>query len=199
MLQRHYTFLKKNYGAIALIAMLAASVTVNVFLGVELRKNTTIRRAGVQVGARIERVPIIEGGTPTELTVSDKRWTVLYIMSPTCRWCARNLEAVRALGRAAGSRFDFVGISITTSKLDSYLATTPLPFRVNAIDVKRPVKNVETSVTPQTVVLRPGGVVDRVWVGAYLNATQKEIESYFGVSLPTVSASEPTPSEVAQH
>jgi hypothetical protein len=73
----------------------------------------------LQVGSK---VPDIIGLTPDgqsqtlhfgQATVP----TVLYVFTPQCGWCKKNLPDLHALIDASGSRYQLVGISLTTQDL----------------------------------------------------------------------------------
>lgn len=42
--------------------------------------------------------------------------------------------------------------------------------------------------TPTTFVVNPQGVIEKIWVGAYVDAARPEIERYFSVSLPSIGS-----------
>jgi hypothetical protein len=50
--------------------------------------------------------------------------------------------------------------------------------------VHRGYKSYGLGPTPLTLVLSSDGEILKSWVGAYSGHTQKEVESYFGITLP---------------
>jgi len=42
--------------------------------------------------------------------------------------------------------------------------------------------------TPQTIVVSPEGQVVENWTGAYTEEQQKQVEQYFGITLPGLKA-----------
>ena len=55
--------------------------------------------------------------------------TVLYYFSPTCGWCERNWDNVRALSAAAPGRYRFIGLS-STPKIEQFMRDRQLDFEV---------------------------------------------------------------------
>lgn len=176
--------LKENLGSLVLVAMLTISLSSNVALGIKVR-NLQNPQMGIRVGARIPRLPVLDqAGAKAEIRFDDGRWSVLYVMSPTCAWCARNLSNIRELASAAGAKFRFVGVSTTAAKLDEYLKSTSVPFPVLAVDASRIPDGLSLTATPQTIVIGPDGRVGKVWMGALQGSAQAEVESFFKVRLP---------------
>ena len=42
--------------------------------------------------------------------------------------------------------------------------------------------------TPQTIVVSPEGEILKVWMGAYLEEMQPEVEAFFGLNLPGLTS-----------
>lgn len=113
--------------------------------------------------------------------------TVLYVFTPDCHWCARNLENIRSVVDGGGGRFRFLGVSLTDKNLPSYLTQNKLPFHV----YQTPTEEVRIAYgfnsTPSTIVVSPSGSVLQYWKGAYSEDVAAEVESYFQVKLPGLS------------
>lgn len=137
------------------------------------------------------RVPPLVGadplGRPISIEYSTQVRTVLYVFSPGCGWCERNEKSLQRLARALRGKFRFFAISLDREGLldwihlqrPEYDIVTDLPYRAFLA--------YRFTSTPMTVVISPGGTVDRAWLGAYRSETVREIEKYFGVSLPQAS------------
>ena len=110
--------------------------------------------------------------------------TVLYVFTPDCHWCARNLENIRSVVASAGGRFRFFGVSLTDTDLQTYLTQNKLPFHV----YQTPSEEVRIAYgfnsTPSTIVVSPSGSVLQYWKGAYSEDIATEVEGYFQVKLP---------------
>jgi len=110
--------------------------------------------------------------------------TVIYFFSPACGWCAKNLQNIKTLSTAAGTRFRFIGVSAVDQGLKEYLTRTDLGFPVYMTPSEASLKAFKFGGTPGTLVISPDGHVLKNWPGAYMGDDQKAIQAYFGVSLP---------------
>jgi hypothetical protein len=117
---------------------------------------------------------------------SDGRPTVVYFISPTCPWCKRNLESIRALAAAASDKYRFVGISSTLDGLPEYLEKAQYPFPVYFADATAR-KALKLSVTPETILISSEGVVVNDWQGAYGPDVVSSLQDVFGVALPKLN------------
>ncbi len=106
--------------------------------------------------------------------------TLLYVMSPKCIWCTRNLENVQTLAQARGS--NFIAISNTSEGLGQYIKD----HRIN-YPVYHKMNKIGVSSTPSMVLVRDGVIKD-AWYGAWKDANKAGIEKYFGLVLPGLTA-----------
>ena len=166
-----------------LLALLALSLSANVYL--YRRVPGPVHQAGpLKPG---EHVPEFSAISPSGSTV-DVRFatqpTILYVFSPTCGWCARNLANAKALARQAGGRFQFFAVALDDTDLQHYLAENAIDWPV----LTRLPDQVRTAyrfgATPETVVIDKGGVVSHVWLGAFKPRLVDEIGLVLGVRLP---------------
>lgn len=174
-------------------ALLVCSVALNVMLSLKLRQLTgaweAYRNEGrLAVGAA---VPAVRGkdlrGTDVTLTYGrGEAGTVLYVFSPQCNWCTRNLNNMTALASAVRGKYRFVGLSLSTDKLPQYVSQNRLEFPVYSDLPADVVAAYHLGATPQTLVISPAGRVERSWTGAYIADTGQEIERYFEFVLPGV-------------
>lgn len=111
---------------------------------------------------------------------------VLYIFTPECRWCARNIENITALAEQAGSNHLFIGLSLSSDKLRDYVADNKIGFPVYSGLSPAFSTAYKVGGTPETLVISPEGQVLKKWTGAYTKELQKEIEQYFKVRLPGI-------------
>jgi len=181
------SLLSKNAGTAALVLVLAWSLGLNVYLGVKLRSavyGTPV--VPTKINAKLPYpLPLLDpDGKPTQLAFDDSRPTVLYVFSPQCDWCKKNEANIKSTVANAGSRFRFVGISISSQNLKDYIAQGHAPFPV--YQVKSPKQGVDLGFvgTPMTIVVGPGAKVEKVWEGAYMDQNQKDVEQFFGSKLP---------------
>lgn len=175
---------------IFLLAILALSLSLNVLLGWKVQS----------LGSRFQTPhdKIIEGLTITAITAAgidgkektiafdiDGKPTVLYVFSPTCVWCERNLNNIKALENGVGHSYRFIGLSLSDKGLDEYVNSHQLSLPIYKQPSQESMRLLGLGSTPQTVVISPQGTVLKSWVGAY-GSSMPEVESYFGLKLPGV-------------
>jgi peroxiredoxin len=114
--------------------------------------------------------------------------TVLYVFTPQCSWCARNLDNFKALIQKSNHGYRLLGLSLTEDGLAHYVAKNNLaiPVYFASKDVQ---KAYQLGVTPQTLVISPEGRVLKDWAGAYAGQQKSQIEDFFGVKLPGLRSS----------
>jgi peroxiredoxin len=122
-------------------------------------------------------------GNPIKISYSGSREdTVLLVLQPLCRWCERNMPALRDLVRRAHG-YRFVIVSTSDQKLEPFLRrfdmTLPTVARLSPESI---VVAGFTSI-PSTVVVGPDGVVRKVWIGSFGPIERLQVEHFFGVSL----------------
>ena len=115
---------------------------------------------------------------------TNKLPTVVFVISPTCGWCTKNIMNMRALVEKASDRFQFVGFSHSSTNLHDYVTQNKLNFPMYTDLPLNPTSNYKLGGTPQTFVVSPEGRVMKVWNGAFSGNLQADVEIYFGVSLP---------------
>jgi peroxiredoxin len=183
---------KRSFGVIAALTIaLAASVTLNVFLSNRVRGLTqgqTARRSDHLLKAGVAVPPIAAkrlGGQQEVITYqSSNEPTVLYIFTPPCSWCARNLDNFKTLWEKESRQYRFIGVSLSEEGLAQYVAKNDLRLPVYS-ELSRDVKAAyKLSGTPQTIVVSPEGRVLQDWVGAYVGEEKSQVEAFFHVNLP---------------
>lgn len=115
---------------------------------------------------------------------TNKLPTVVFVITPTCKWCTQNIMNMRELVEKASDRFQFVGFSLSSDKLNDYVTQNKLNFPIYTNLPLNPTSSYKLGGTPQTIVVSPTGEVLKVWSGAFADSIQKEVETFFGVSLP---------------
>lgn len=176
---------------ILLLTLLLASLILNVYLGWSV--------AGLKNALAIRARPseLIEGTTVQPIIVSDLsgkqqsisftdggKPTVLYVLSPACKWCERNMPNLKMLTSRQGDPFRFIGLSLDEKNLDEYVAGNHFTFPVYKNPTSDTVRALGLESTPQTIIISPDGRVLKNWVGAYGERLRPEVEAYFGVKLP---------------
>jgi len=109
--------------------------------------------------------------------------TLLYVFTPSCGWCAKNMANIKALADQARDRYRIIGLSLSSKNLRGYVAEHSLDFPVYEVSAES-ARSYRLGGTPQSIVVSVDGKVLRNWGGAYSGTLQQEIEQYFGVRLP---------------
>ena len=169
--------------------LLIASLGVNLALSHHLSKaNTALTMSAggrpLNIG---EVLPPIVGldlkGGPQRISFDNNKPTVVYVFTPSCKWCARNIDNVNTLVTAVKDRFKIVGVSLSETALLEYVRDNRFDFdTVTASGDMRRAWGL--SATPQLIVIAPGGRLIREWKGAPAGKVQADIESFFGIRLP---------------
>lgn len=180
-------FLGRSGGTAVLVAVLAASLGLNVYLartGVFPHGKPI---AALKVNTVLPATIPVQDGDGKAATINfadDARPTVLYVLSPQCGWCKRNEPNMKALYSATNSHFRYVGLSIVSTDLKKYIADGREPFPVYFVSDKNVDQKLGITGTPETIVVSPQAKVEQVWQGAYLDTNQKEVQKFFDVKLP---------------
>jgi peroxiredoxin len=146
--------------------------------------------APIKVGAMAPTVRAHEADG-RDVTVSFlERATVLYVVSPGCGWCIRNLANVTELWRQRKAEYAFVGLSPKQERLQEFLKANPHPFPV-FVASRQTIDEYGLGTMPSTIVIAKGGLVVQKWNGAFNNSLPA-VEKFFGVKLPGISGGGPT-------
>ena len=171
----------------ASIILLILSVGINVVLVKRLHALTHVD-TGLQSGERVHALDVTSlDGRPVRIAFTGDLPTVLYYFSPTCAWCERNWDNVRALAAGAPGRYQLIGLS-TSAEIGEFMQKRGLAFDVYSGVSDEAVRTYHLNGTPQTVVVSGKGTVIRAWPGAYTPDATREIERQFGLSLPGIRA-----------
>lgn len=179
---------------LAVNLLLVFSILLNLLLAWKVKSLESsllsIKAEGVLAAGTL--VPPIEArdmeGRPARIAyLANEPQTVLYIFTPQCKWCTRNLENIRRLAEQARRDYRFIGLSLSSDELPDYVKNNQLGFPVYRDISPTFLTTYKAGGTPQTLVISPEGRVLKNWQGAYANDMQKEIEQYFGVKLPGIS------------
>jgi peroxiredoxin len=110
--------------------------------------------------------------------------TVVYVFTPQCVWCARNLENLKALISQSAGRYRVVGMSLRREELAAYIKSNTLGIDVFVDPAFVTQQAYSLGGTPMTYVLAPNRTVKAVWHGGYSPEICAEIETVLGVQLP---------------
>jgi peroxiredoxin len=174
--------------------VLLASVGLNFFQAREIKRflHPPASADVLQVGETV--LPLeakdLRGNTRTLRYGDSREPTVLYVFSPTCYWCARNLQSISTVVQSAGKRYRFVGLSLSEDSLPAYLKQHDLRMVAYYVDPASTSRiQYKLWSTPTTLVISPRGEVIKAWVGAYIGENKTEVERFFSVRLSNLPTS----------
>ena len=178
-----------------LLAMLVVSVALNVLLARRVRQYTGAENAALaerllKVGTSVPPITAKRlGGVSETISYSDSHQpTVLYVYTPQCVWCTRNLENLKTLIKEKRGEYRFIGISLTDEGVEKYVAEIGLDIPVYIGLSAETRKAYKMGSTPETIAISPDGKVVQVWAGAYVGEPKSQVESFFHVTLPGITA-----------
>lgn len=175
-----------------LFAVLTLSLALNLYLGWRVRAlsiplTQQQRQVGVPVGTDLSSLPVFDvEGRPARIDFKANVPTVVYVLSPACGWCRKNEQNMQVLAAGKSSEFRFVGLSFTSKNLQQYVTAGHAPFTVYVAGDSESSPGLDLQTTPQTLVVSPAGVVQKVWLGAFDGNRKREIEAFFKIDLPGI-------------
>ncbi|HET8925251.1 MAG TPA: TlpA disulfide reductase family protein [Candidatus Acidoferrum sp.] len=181
-------------GALAVVSIaLLGSVVINVLLAHKLHtfvhSGAVARERALLVAGTFAPPLRLKGldGRTVELTYADGgRPTLLYIFTPSCSWCARNLDNFKALVDKESGQYRFISLSLSEEGLAEYVARNNLSVPVYCGLSPETLATYKLGNTPQTIVVSPKGKVLQDWVGAYVGEQKSQIEAFFHITLPGI-------------
>jgi hypothetical protein len=101
------------------------------------------------------------------------------------------MESMKALVTQSGSRYRFIGLSLSSERLTDYIRDNSLPFPVYSHLSPDTVKTYKLGSTPATIVVSTAGRVLGVWNGAFGGPAKSELENFFSARLPELKKPNP--------
>ncbi|MEE8584083.1 MAG: TlpA disulfide reductase family protein [Acidobacteriota bacterium] len=176
---------------VALLAVLFVSIALNLLLSREvasLRQTLAVLKSEgrLAVGDPLPPLQAFDlAGKAVTVSYSDgAQPTLLYVFSPSCGWCTRNLPNIRHLTSALRSEYRILGISLSSQELESYIQEKGLGFPVLTQASPASLEAYKLGATPQTLVISPEGTLLKNWLGAYVDQVNEDIQQYFNTQLP---------------
>ena len=176
------------------IALLACSVILNLFLA---RKTKSLRSALLHVKAEDSLLvgaslpPIAAKGLDGRPTIirygPDELPTILYVFTPPCGWCTKNIQNIKTLAERTKGKYQVIGLSLSSDNLHEYVTKSDLTFPVYSDFSPAVANKYRMGSTPQTIVISNEGKLVKEWKGAYMGDTKKQIETQFGLELPGIN------------
>lgn len=168
------------------VSLLAASLAVNVYCIQRLRARAATPHLNYGIGAAIPTLHAKDsaGNRVVIDWATEKRPTLVYLFSPSCEWCLRNLSNIRTVAEARRAQYRFIGLSSRNPGFKGYFEPNALGFPVYWDAREDSGGEFRLGTLPSTLIVSPEGVVKESWHGAYVGRTQKDIEAKLGVRLP---------------
>lgn len=176
-----------------LVLILSVSVGFNVYLAQEIKNQRNIwnlleadkAEHEITLGKRVSTLSAQDHtGQSISISHDPVKPTVLYVYSPDCVWCERNVQNIVQLYDIAKNEYNFVGLSIAKSDSEFVDEQNEFSFPVffNPSDRSRLEYNIRS--TPSTYVISPEGKIIKFWSGAYSDKLRPDVEKFFSVRLP---------------
>src|SRR6266480_5398132 len=155
------------------LVLLVASVALNVVLARKLEsysKAQSIVASSrlLKIGANVPPITAkrLDGQREVISYQGANEPTVLYIFTPPCSWCARNMDNFKTLVGNESGQYRFIGLSLSEETLPEYVAKNELKLPVYSGLSPETLKTYKLGSTPQTIVISPEGKVLQDWAGA---------------------------------
>lgn len=183
--------LKKN--DLFLLVLLLGSLALNVYLGWNLERlkgNLVEDSARLSPGTIIKPVTAVnmDGKPETISYAGESNPTVFYVFSPHCSWCERNTQNINTIANLRGKSYRIVGLSLADDDLTKFVEVQHFGFPVYRGLSQESIQMLGLGGTPQTIVVSREGRVLKNWIGAFSSRTQAEVEQFFDVRLPGLTA-----------
>src|SRR5260370_13230720 len=169
------------------VLLILLSLALNVFLARRLHKLTN-EPSALLASRATERllkvgttVPPITAkcldGRPAVISYDGaEESTVLYIFTPRCSWCARNMDNLKTLLGTERCRYRFIGLSLSQETLLAYVAKNDLNLPVYSGLTPETLKTYKLGSTPQTIVISAEGKGLEDWAGAYVGDQNSKVQ-----------------------
>lgn len=178
----------------AMTVILGVSLAVNLWLAYRIRQgnqaSTSVKAAPLPVGAAVPPIKAqsLDGEEATISYEDGPQPLVIYVFTPQCPWCSRNLANLKTILAQKHDSYRFIALSLNDKDVKKYVAEKQIDIPIFTNPGAEAREQYRLGSTPQTIIVSPDGKVLQNWVGAYTGARQAEVERFFGVSLPGLNA-----------
>jgi len=172
------------------IVMLVTSVAINIALAYKLSRFdhlvSATREQRLQPGTSVPPLKGVDlrGQVQTLVYNAENKPAILYVFTPTCIWCKRNLDNLKTLVAHESGEYRFIGVSLAKEGLPEYVVAQGLTMPVYTGLSAEILRAYKMGGTPQTIVVSPEGRVVQNWMGAYVGDQKSQVEAFFHISLP---------------
>jgi hypothetical protein len=136
-----------------------------------------------QRGARLQTLELMnDKGEKLQLSFGSAELpTLVYVLSPACKWCRANQAKVNRLAKRLEGRYHVFGLSTLPREEWDGCAESGYVFPIYFMNPHSTTSSIPLDFTPETLVFSRDGILDRAWAGAYMNDNGRQIASFFGV------------------
>jgi peroxiredoxin len=167
----------------SLVAVVLLSLAMNIALSFKVHslRSELMASQTLAAGTKLARLSVQDGTDKRVILHFDQgvRPTIIYVFSPSCGWCAKNLSNIRRLYAMRHTDYDFIGVSLTTEGLSEYLKEAGLEMPIYSLPSDTDLHNYHFGGTPETIVIGADGIVEESWEGAYGGQNYAEIRRFF--------------------
>lgn len=184
--------------ALLLVLLVGALLVLNASLIIQNRRmrggETNLRSTVLKRGSTVPALAgtDLDGKDFTLDYGKDPRKAVMFIFSPRCGICTKNMANWKAISqRLDRNSYRIVAVSIVPEGVKEYInqqRLTNVPV-IAEVDPKSRV-SYEMNVTPITLLIDSKGQVEKVWVGLLLPEEQTEVEQVLSLKLPATQISQ---------
>lgn len=174
------------------VVLLAANIAL-IHQNNQLKAQLSVPPPALEIAAGTQ-MPDLRGfdpeGKPVEVEYGkDPRKVLVLVFSPTCPFCDQNWpkweQVITSLDRSVVRP---VGVDVTSTSKAPFLSQHQLTGLPVLEKVEPQVMlNYRFQLTPQTILLDPGGKVEKVWTGVMTDSSVADLKQRIGGS-KTVSA-----------
>ena len=155
--------------------------------------------AGFPEGLTLPKLPFeTPEGQPGVLSFATD--TLVYVFAPGCDWCRQDYPNIKAIQQATSKKFPFMAVTRYgdnpppgyTKKLRDYLDTHTYP-QVALVKAQPLGPDIVRGfgLTPQLLLVRAGGKIEKVWHGALMGSRRAEAQEYLQSTSSRLSGTRP--------
>src|SRR5260370_2788339 len=172
--------------ALAGLLLLSSSVALNVVLARKVRSFQQFQSSKaadrlLKVGTIVPPIAgrLLNGQQQVISYVGTNQPTVLYVFTPPCSWCAKNVDNFKTLVEKGRGQYRVIGLSLSQESLTDYVEKRGLDIPVYSGLSAETLKTYKLGSTPQTIVISPEGKVLKNWMGAYVGIRNLRSKLFF--------------------
>lgn len=173
----------KDLSRKSLLAVTILSLLINIAFCIKVHalRLEVERSQSLVAGVRLPAMTMLDDkNNPVTIRFDNqKQSSVVYVFTPKCGWCAKNLPDFEKLYGFRQHDYRFIVVSLSGDGLAEYLQSSGLKMHVYSKPLQSDQDLYHLGSTPQTIVIGPDGVVQKSWEGAYQDNIFTEVQDYF--------------------